>query len=164
MSFPYSSPCYPERYAPFLKFTRHNSEVSHELTLLYLNLNYYVLYMLTCSNDSRIYACFDSTMIWASKNFEETIISPILIPRVSTQPVWGSIFNTPSDYLDSVTTKFITSSVFIDSWFVGEEILVHSEGSLEYIIEPIPQLVPRSWFQFESWWWLNWSSRLFLHR
>jgi hypothetical protein len=40
-----------------------------------------------------------------SKKFESTFVTPTFIPGVNNEPIFGSIFNTPTDDFDSMATK-----------------------------------------------------------
>ena len=44
-------------------------------------------------------------MIDTSEDFEETIITPVTVPRVGDQPVFYSFFNTPTDDFDSMSSQ-----------------------------------------------------------
>ena len=62
-------------------------------------------------------------------DLEGTVVSPGSVPGVNSEPVVLSVFVSPSDNFDSVTSEGVSTSVLIDSTLVGKEIFVYSEGS-----------------------------------
>lgn len=62
---------------------------------------------------------------------EVTCLTPVRTPRVGDGPVFFTVFFTPSDDLNGVTTEETTGSVSVDSTLVGHEIFVNLEGTLD---------------------------------
>jgi hypothetical protein len=60
----------------------------------------------------------------AMSNFEETLLTPVLAPRVSTNPILLSIFFTVADEFNGMTSKLCTSNVLVDSFLVAHEIFI----------------------------------------
>jgi len=56
---------------------------------------------------------FNATFIFASQNTEISIITPIRIPRVGNKPVGGTLFCTPTQYPDGMTTKCWASYMLV---------------------------------------------------
>jgi hypothetical protein len=73
----------------------------------------------------------ETTLVVATLDAEETVLSPVSVPRVGAGPELDTILLTVADELDSVTTLETTSGVVIDTRAVGHEILVDLEGNLE---------------------------------
>ena len=46
----------------------------------------------------------DAALIFASKDLEESLISPIWVPRVGNKPVWGAVLHSPAKDLDSMSS------------------------------------------------------------
>ena len=69
-----------------------------------------------------MYLTVDST--FTKSNFEGSIITPSLIPRVINDPV----VNSPSDYLHSVTSQSFTWSMFVNTALISNKIFIDSEG------------------------------------
>jgi len=65
---------------------------------------------------------------------EESTFSPLGSPGVSTEPVVESVFLTPTEDLDGVSTSHSTGGVLIDSTFVLEEILIDGESSFHWSV------------------------------
>jgi hypothetical protein len=65
----------------------------------------------------------------AESDSEETVFTPRSTPRVGDDPEVGTIFVTPTDDLDGMTTESRSTSVSIDTTSVGHEILVDGETS-----------------------------------
>jgi len=63
-------------------------------------------------------------------NLEETIVTPLLSPGVSGDPVVDTVFLAPTDNLDGMTTKTFAGNVLIDTRLVCLEVFVDDEGSL----------------------------------
>jgi len=70
-------------------------------------------------------------LIVATTDTEETVLSPVSVPRVGASPVFDTVLLTIADNLDSVTTLITTAGVVIDTRGVAHEIRVDSEGNLE---------------------------------
>ena len=64
-------------------------------------------------------------------NSEESILSPFRSPRVLGNPVFSSVFNSPSDNLDGMSSESISVGLLIDSILVVHEVLVDHESSLD---------------------------------
>jgi len=78
----------------------------------------------------------DTALILTAEDAEETVLSPIVIPAVGDQPVGkvGSLIDTPTDDLDSMTTELSASGVLVDTASVSLEVGIHSESSLNRTI------------------------------
>jgi len=62
-------------------------------------------------------------------DLEESLHSPASSPRVSAEPVGGSVLSTETEDLDGVTTSNTSGDVVIDTRAVGEEVFVDGEGT-----------------------------------
>lgn len=60
-------------------------------------------------------------------NFEESLVTPLIVPRVGAQPIVESSFNSPSDDLNSVSSQSSSGSVYIDSGLIGQEVFIDGE-------------------------------------
>jgi len=78
------------------------------------------------SNNARL----NSTLVGTSKNLEESLVSPSVIPGIGNKPVGSSILNSPSNHLHGMSSKLRSRDVLVDSTFVAHEVLIHSEGGL----------------------------------
>ena len=56
---------------------------------------------------------FNATLIFALQNKEISIITPIRIPRVGNKPVGGTLFYTPTQNPDGMTTKYWASYMLV---------------------------------------------------
>ena len=72
---------------------------------------------------------FNTAFVVSSSDFEESFISPSLVPAVSNQPVRSTWFNSPTNNFNSMTSQSWASSVAVNSTLVGQEIVVDGEGS-----------------------------------
>ena len=77
---------------------------------------------------------FNSTFVLSSKNFEESFFSPIFVPWVGNKPVRSSVFNTPSDDFDGMSSQRASTNMMIDTWFIGKEIAVNAESSFNWTV------------------------------
>jgi len=66
---------------------------------------------------------------FSNLDLEGTVVSPGSVPGVNSEPVVLSVFVSPSDNFDGVTSEGVSTSVLIDSTLVSEEIFVDSESS-----------------------------------
>jgi hypothetical protein len=73
-------------------------------------------------------------MVGTSENFEESLGSPIFIPRVGQQPVFNSVFNTPSHQFDGVSSQEVSGFVLIDTVSVRQEVLIDGEGGFDWAV------------------------------
>lgn len=79
------------------------------------------------SNNTR----FDTTFVLSSEHLEQTLLTPIFIPRVSNKPIGSVIFSTPTNNLDRVTTFIFQLRVSdINTTAISEEIGRDLERSL----------------------------------
>jgi hypothetical protein len=67
----------------------------------------------------------------AESNSEETVFTPSWAPRVGDDPVVGTVFVTPTDDLDGVTTESRSGLMSVDTTSIGHEILVDGEASFD---------------------------------
>jgi len=67
----------------------------------------------------------------SESNSEETVLTPIWAPRVSNNPVVGTIFITPTNNFNSVTTEDGSTLVSVDTTSVGHEVGVDGEASFD---------------------------------
>ena len=65
----------------------------------------------------------------AHKDLESSLITPVVVPGVDTEPVVLTIFDTPADHLDSMTTKLLSGHVLVNTRGISFEVLVYSESS-----------------------------------
>jgi len=68
----------------------------------------------------------DSTI--TNCDFELSIVSPSLIPRVNDNPVILSIFGSVSNNFNGMSSKGFSCGVFVNSSLVGNEIFINGEG------------------------------------
>jgi len=73
----------------------------------------------------------DTTLVVATTDAEETVLSPVGVPGVGADPVLLTVLLTVADDLDSVTTLEATSGVVVDTRRVAHEISINLEGNLE---------------------------------
>lgn len=76
----------------------------------------------------------DSDVILAAENLEESIISPIAVPRIGDEPVFRAIFNSPAKDANCMPTQGLASNVLINSWLVLHKIFVYCESSFNWSI------------------------------
>jgi len=62
------------------------------------------------------------------QNFEGALLAPGVVPGVHAQPVVLVVFNSPTDYFDSVTTLGCPGQVLVNARRVCEEVFVYSKG------------------------------------
>jgi len=72
----------------------------------------------------------DAALVAATEDTEVTLLTPVLVPGVSNEPVLGAVVNTIAEDADGVTTLIRARDVLVDTAGVGEEILVDGEGTL----------------------------------
>jgi hypothetical protein len=77
------------------------------------------------SNDTSVDTAFTES------DSEETVFTPSWAPRVGDDPVVGTIFVTPTDDLDGMTTESRSTLVSIDTTSIRHEILVDGETSFD---------------------------------
>lgn len=65
----------------------------------------------------------------AHEDLERALVTPVLVPGVNTEPVVLTIFDTPADDLDGMTTESITSHVLVHSRRISLEVFINSESS-----------------------------------
>ena len=65
----------------------------------------------------------------AHLDLEGALVTPGVVPGVDAEPVVLTVLVTPTDSLDGVTSKSLSSGVLVDTGLVGEEVLVDSKGS-----------------------------------
>jgi hypothetical protein len=75
-------------------------------------------------------AVFNAALIRTAQNLEETIVTPVGVPRVSHPPVRSVVLLTPTENLDGVTTEFLARDVLVHTGLVAQEVLVHGVRSL----------------------------------
>jgi len=73
----------------------------------------------------------DTTLVGATDDAEEALLTPGDIPRVGADPVVDTALLTVADQLDSMTTLVATAGVLIDTRRIAHEILINLEGNLE---------------------------------
>jgi len=77
------------------------------------------------SNNARL----NTALIRATLDVEEALVAPVLVPGVGNNPVVSTGIGTPANHLDGMAAELLTTLVLIDTTLVGEEVLVHSEGT-----------------------------------
>ncbi|GMT10917.1 hypothetical protein PFISCL1PPCAC_2214, partial [Pristionchus fissidentatus] len=73
----------------------------------------------------------NSALVRSLDDAEESLLSPLNVPRVGNEPVGGSVLNSPSDDLDCVSSENLSGDVLVDSSGVLVEVLVDGECSLD---------------------------------
>lgn len=73
--------------------------------------------------DSPVAATFDGQVVLAHLDSEETLFTPEVTPRVSTDPVFSSVFNTPTEDGDDVVNHRNQKSLGEDTSSVSFEFL-----------------------------------------
>jgi len=71
---------------------------------------------------------FNAALVISTSDLEGSVVTPALVPGVDHEPVILSIFNTPSDDLDSVTAKRRARGVLVNAGLVVWEVRVDGEG------------------------------------
>ena len=71
----------------------------------------------------------DITLIDSTTHLKESFVTPILIPRVSNQPVRSAIFLTPANDPHSVPSKVVSVCMLINTRRVKWEISIDIESS-----------------------------------
>ena len=69
-------------------------------------------------------------MIISPDDLKHSIETPIIVPGVGKEPVWSSIFHTPTHDPDSMSSKFIPLNVLVNSRLVVDKVSVDGEGGL----------------------------------
>lgn len=77
---------------------------------------------------------FNSTMIRTSKNFEETVVSPIGVPRISDEPVIYAILGAPTKNTNCMTTKSFSVHVLVDTYRKKKQIFVLILERVRFVI------------------------------
>ena len=62
-------------------------------------------------------------------DLEQTLVSPVLVPRVHHEPVGRTALGAPADDLDGVTAESLSGLVLVDTRLVTQEVLIDSEGA-----------------------------------
>jgi len=75
---------------------------------------------------------FNAAFISATQDQEIAFITPVLVPRVGNDPVRCAGLSPPAKNFDGMTTQHLSRLVLVYSGFVGEEISVDGEGSLDW--------------------------------
>jgi len=70
----------------------------------------------------------DTTL--SESNSEESFLTPVFTPRVGDDPVFNTIFFTPTNNLDGVSTQKLSTSVGVDTSSVVHEIFINFESSV----------------------------------
>lgn len=77
-------------------------------------------------------ALFDTALVGAPLDLEESLVSPVLVPAVGNEPVVKTSFSSPSEDLDGVASEGCAADVVVDTTLVGKEVVVDGEGSLNW--------------------------------
>jgi len=75
----------------------------------------------------------NATFVSTTDDAEESLLSPVGVPRVGNNPVRFSDFvrsssDTPSDKFDGMTTQVRSRGVLVDTRGIGLEVLIDGEG------------------------------------
>ena len=101
---------------------------------------------------------FDSTFVVSSFDSEISVVSPTLVPWVSNQPVRHAVLNSPSDDFNGMSSQSRSSGMMINSCFVGQEVGINGESSLNWTVGHDFSLD-----LFDAWWnWVNSVSKPFI--
>jgi len=73
----------------------------------------------------------NATLVGATTDAEETLLSPVGVPRVGAEPVVHTTLSTIAEQLDSVATLIATRLVEVDTASIAHEISINLEGNLE---------------------------------
>lgn len=79
------------------------------------------------SNDLR----FNTAFVLSSEDLEGTLVTPRFVPRVNDSPVRSSVFDTPTNHLDGMTTESLSGNVLVDTSLVGKEIFIDSQSNFD---------------------------------
>lgn len=82
-------------------------------------------YLRVASDDAGL----DAALVGATEDAEGTLLTPGIVPGVCADPVGSAIINTPSDHLDSMSSKTLTSDVLVDTRSVGFKVFIYSHGN-----------------------------------
>ena len=74
---------------------------------------------------------FNSALVNAASDLEEALITPVRVPRVSTEPILFAIFNAPAQHANRMTAERAASGVVVNARFVSGEVLVDDESSFD---------------------------------
>ena len=94
----------------------------------------------------------------SSLNLEESFVSPCCIPWVCHEPVVNSIFSSPTEALNGMSSKKTSSFVLVNSALVVHEVLVNSEGSFYWseLLDLLLSGLNRCWMNSLCWFlWLE---------
>lgn len=74
----------------------------------------------------------DAAMILATQNAEESLVAPVVVPRVCNQPVGHLLLapHAPAQDADGMTAQFLAMLVLVHTALVKDQILVDREGPL----------------------------------
>jgi len=74
----------------------------------------------------------NTALIRATKDTEETVLTPVGVPRVSHKPVRSSTIDTPAEDLHCMTTKLLTRDMLVNTRRVLLKVSIHSEGDFNW--------------------------------
>jgi len=74
------------------------------------------------SNLSGVHLVVDAAV--THQDLEGTLVAPCVVPRVDAQPVVITVFMTPADDFDGVTTERSSTLVLVDTRLVCKEIFI----------------------------------------
>jgi len=81
------------------------------------------------------------------------LVTPIFIPRVCALPELDTVFNTPSDNFNSMSTKLRSSNVLIHTCLVWDKIFINCEGTFDWSIGE--DFSHDLWFVVGKWEWVS---------
>ena len=76
----------------------------------------------------------DATLVGAASNLEESLVTPVSVPRVAAEPVLFAVFNSPAKNTDGVAAKSATSSVMINARLVGGKVFIDDECTFDWTV------------------------------
>jgi hypothetical protein len=89
----------------------------------------FLLHSYLCLNFTSHNRSLNTAFVLVLENSEEATLTPRRVPGVDDSPVLYTILLAKANDFDSVSTVRLASDVLVDTRFVGQEIVVDSEGS-----------------------------------
>lgn len=95
---------------------------------------------------------FNSAFVVSSFYPEKSFISPIFVPWVGNKPIWCSIFNTPTNDFNGMSSQSWSGFMLINTWFICQEILINGKCGFNWTVSHDFSLN-----FFNIWWnWIDW--------
>jgi hypothetical protein len=69
-----------------------------------------------------------------SDDLEETLVSPVLVPRVHDKKVVDTVLDTPANDLDGMTSESLTALMLVDTALVAQEVFIDGESTGDWTV------------------------------